>query len=71
MFLIDKMKNKIKSGILEKLDNEVDSHDIQIEVKPDDNADYDNMRFIKHRTFTMHDDKMDNPPVNGIYFSFS
>jgi hypothetical protein len=64
------MKNKIKSGILEKLDNEVDSHDIQIEVKPDDNADYDNMRFIKHRTFIMHD-KMDNPPVNGIYFSFS
>lgn len=70
MFLIDKMKNKIKSGILEKLDNEVDSHDIEIEVKPDNNADYDNMRFIKHRTFTMHD-KMDNPPVNGIYFSFS
>ena len=71
MFLIDKMKNKIKSGILEKLDNEVDSHDIEIEVKPDNNADYDNMRFIKHRTFTMHDDKVDSPPFNGIYFSFS
>ncbi len=62
------MKNKFKSVIQEKNQNEVDSHDIQIEVNADNNADYDNMRFIKHPTFII-EDKVDSPQANGIIFS--
>ncbi len=66
MRLVDMMKIKFKSGIQEKLESEqVDSHDIQIEEKSDQNADYEKMRFIKHPTIVVSD-KMDYAPSQGI-----